>query len=221
MVFYKQFSLGQLGTNCYVVYDEAKNAVIVDCDGTGGPVISFVETEGLRVGMILLTHGHVDHIGAVEALRALYRCPVGVGKEEQALLADPSLNLSVMMGTRLSLQADRLFEEGDVFSVGTMDFTVLHTPGHTQGSVCYLVENLLLSGDTLFLGSCGRVDFPTGDAQKMQASLQRLAALPGDYTVLPGHEGVTTLSRERACNPYLYKKEKRRRRFFYASHSAS
>ena len=84
-----------------------------------------------------------------------------------------------------------------------MQFTVLHTPGHTKGSVCYLVENLLISGDTLFAGSCGRVDFPTGNAAQMMESLQRLANLDGDYTVLPGHEGLTTLSRERRLNPYL------------------
>ena len=107
------------------------------------------------------------------------------------------------MGAPLSFQADRLFQDGDTFSVGQMHFTVLHTPGHTQGSVCYLVDHLLLSGDTLFAGSCGRVDFPTGNAAAMMASLRRLANLEGDYTVLPGHEGVTTLSRERRLNPYL------------------
>ncbi len=203
MIQYKQFPLGSLGTNCYVVYDEAKHCVIVDGDGSGQPVMDFIRQEGLTVGMILLTHAHFDHMGALSAFKQSYGCPVGIGAKDAPLLEQPSLNLSAMMGAPLSFQADRLFEDGDAFTIGQMHFTVLHTPGHTQGSVCYLVDHLLISGDTLFAGSCGRVDFPTGNAADMMASLRRLAGLDGDYTVLPGHEGVTTLSRERRLNPYL------------------
>ena len=203
MIQYKQFPLGSLGTNCYVVYDDTKQCVIVDGDGSGRPVMDFIEQEGLHVGMILLTHAHFDHMGALSALKQAYGCEVGLGAEDGPLLSQPALNLSSLMGAPLSFQADRLFQDGDTFSVGQMHFTVLHTPGHTQGSVCYLVDHLLLSGDTLFAGSCGRVDFPTGNAAAMMASLRRLANLEGDYTVLPGHEVVTTLSRERRLNPYL------------------
>lgn len=203
MVSYKQFITGQLGTNCYVVYDEEKNCVIIDGDGNGQPILDFIQSEGLHVGMILLTHAHFDHMGATQTFRSAFACPVGIGKEDAPLLEDPSQNLSSFFGRPLSFSADRLFADGDTFTVGTMQFTVLHTPGHTKGSVCYLVENLLISGDTLFAGSCGRVDFPTGNAAQMMESLQRLANLDGDYTVLPGHEGLTTLSRERRLNPYL------------------
>ncbi len=203
MIQYKQFSVGSLGTNCYVVYDEDKHCVIVDGDGNGQSVMDFIAQEGLKVEMILLTHAHFDHIGALSIFKQAYGCPIGLGKEDADMLREPALNLSSMMGNPLSAQADRLFSDGETFTIGQMHFTVLHTPGHTQGSVCYLVDHLLLSGDTLFAGSCGRVDFPTGNAASMMASLRRLANLQGDYTVLPGHEGITTLSREQRLNPYL------------------
>lgn len=203
MVFYQQFACGQLGTNCYVVYDETKRCVIVDGDGDGQAVMDFIRREGLTCEMILLTHAHFDHIGAAQAFKRAYGCDICLGALDADLLGDPWRNLSAMMGEPFGFAADRLFQDGDTFTVGTMHFTVLLTPGHTQGSVCYVVDTLLLSGDTLFAGSCGRMDFPTGSQAQMSQSLRRLAALDGDYTVLPGHEGSTTLSRERRVNPYL------------------
>lgn len=203
MVSYKQFSCGQLGTNCYVVYDDTGRCVIVDGDGDGRAVMDFIRFQGLTCERVLLTHAHFDHIGAAQAFRRAYGCDICIGALDAPLLSDPWRNLSAMMSEPYGFTADRVFQDGDTFTVGTMDFTVLLTPGHTQGSVCYVVESLLLSGDTLFAGSCGRMDFPTGSQTQMQRSLARLAALPGDYTVLPGHEGSTTLSRERRANPYL------------------
>lgn len=198
------FSLGVLGTNCHILYDADGQAVIVDCDGRGREVEAFVEQRQLCVRLIALTHGHFDHIGAVQALRERYGCPVCIGEAETTLLASPALNLSEEMAVQpLSLSADRTVANGDTFDIGQMHWHVLHTPGHTAGSVCYVVNRFLVAGDTLFAGSCGRTDFPTGDPYQMHASLQRLAALEGDYTVLPGHGSVTTLSWERAHNPFM------------------
>ena len=198
------FSLGALGTNCHILYDADGQAVIVDCDGRGREVEVFVEQQQLRVQLIALTHGHFDHIGAVQTLRERYGCPVCIGRKEQVLLASPALNLSEEMARRpLSLTADQTVVDGDTFDIGRMHWRVLHTPGHTAGSVCYAVDRFLVSGDTLFAGSCGRTDFPTGNPGAMHDSLQRLAALEGDYTVLPGHGGTSTLSWERVHNPYM------------------
>ena len=129
----------------------------------------------------------------MQKLRETYHCPVYAGEKEQAVLADPKLNLSIMLGEERSLHADRWVKEGDCITVGSMQFHVLETPGHTEGSVCYQVDSYLVAGDTLFYGSCGRVDFPTGDMNTMRQSLRKLAALEGDYRVLPGHERTTTL----------------------------
>lgn len=204
MIEVQTFSLGALGTNCHILYDADGQAVIVDCDGSGREVEAFVQQRQLCVRLIALTHGHFDHIGAVQTLRERYACPVCIGEKETALLASPALNLSEAMAMRpLSLTADRTVADGDAFDVGQMHWQVLHTPGHTAGSVCYVVDRFLVAGDTLFAGSCGRTDFPTGDPKAMRASLQRLAAFTGDYTVLPGHGSATTLHWERAHNPFM------------------
>ena len=136
-------------------------------------------------------------------LRETYHCPVYAGKEEKDILADPGLNLSIMVGEKRSLLADRWVQEGDCICIGSMQFHVLETPGHTKGSVCYQIDSFIAAGDTLFYSSCGRVDFPTGDMTAMRQSLHKLAALEGDYRILPGHERTTTLQRERDFNPYM------------------
>ena len=203
MVEVKQFILGEMGTNCYLFYDGERRCAIVDCEGDGSEIQAFISQQQLKVEAILLTHGHFDHTGAVQVLRAMYHCPVYAGEKERAVLADPKLNLSIMLGESRSFEADCWVKEGDCITVGSMQFHVLETPGHTEGSVCYRIESYLVAGDTLFYSSCGRVDFPTGDMHTMRQSLQKLAALEGDFRVLPGHERTTTLQRERDFNPYM------------------
>lgn len=189
------FPLGPLETNCYVVTDEATGrCAIVDPGDDGAAVAQWLEQQQLTPAYLFLTHGHYDHVGGIADLRAEYPdLPVYVHTADTALPPQLSRGLSWT----------HTYDEGDTISMDSIAFHVLSTPGHTPGSVCLVAGNLLLSGDTLFAGSCGRTDFPGGSWQQMLASLKKLAQLEGDYTVLPGHGGATTLQTERDTNPYM------------------
>ncbi|HIT88148.1 MAG TPA: MBL fold metallo-hydrolase [Candidatus Coprocola pullicola] len=199
----KTLEMGYIGTNCYVVSDDNGICAIIDCDGNPQPLYNYIAQNQLKPTHILLTHGHFDHIGAVEAVKEKYGCKVYAAEKEAALLADPALNASDMASVPLRIYADVSVKNADTISVGDLQFSVLETPGHTQGSVCFLIEKNIFSGDTLFLGSCGRTDFPTGDYQTILSSLQKLKNLEGDYVVYPGHGPATTLEYERKTNPFM------------------
>lgn len=186
--------LGDYGTNCYIVYDEnTKNAVVIDPGAEAEYIMKYVDKEGLAVKLILLTHGHFDHTGAVDELRSLTGAEVWVHEND---------NKDRLGKIDLSGYA-KYFDEGDEIKLDSLSFKVLNTPGHTPGSCVFIADGVIFAGDTLFAGSCGRTDFPGGSWEQMLASLKRLSGLDGDYTVLPGHMGATTLSRERATNPYM------------------
>ena len=199
----KTLEIGAIGTNCYVISDDKGACAIIDCDGNPQPLFRYIEENHLKPTHILLTHGHYDHIGAVEAVREKYGCLVCAPQKEAPLLADPMANCSVYMGGPLTITADIWVKEGDAVKVGDLEFSVLETPGHTAGSVCFLIGDSIFSGDTLFQGSCGRTDLPTGSWGEILASLKRLRNLPGDYDVYPGHGPATTLEIERRSNPYM------------------
>jgi len=152
---------------------------------------------------ILLTHGHYDHIGAVEKVKQQYGCKVIAGKDEIRVLTDPAANCSIYSGAQVTVFPDELVSDGDTITVGDLKFEVLFTPGHTEGSLCYFIEDNIFSGDTLFQGSCGRTALATGDWATILRSLKMLRDLPGDYTVFPGHGPSTTLGIERVSNPYM------------------
>lgn len=183
--------LGLYQVNCYVVHNaDSDCCVVIDPGYSPRKIDAFLQEKGLHLEAILLTHGHFDHVGGVKDLAE--DCKVYLHPLEHTM---PQ-----------ALTAGKLYatdEYSDSFSVAGMDFTVLHTPGHTPGSVCLIVEDAMFSGDTLFAGSCGRTDLPGGDWATIQTSLHHLAELPGDYRVFPGHAEETTLAQERQYNPYL------------------
>lgn len=199
------FSVGNLGTNCYIVSDDGGHAAIIDPGGDAKRILNAVKLKNLTVDCVLLTHAHFDHIMAAEEIRAATDAQLCVGAGDAPMLADARFNLSAMVYPEraVELMADRLLVEGDTVCFGNATLTVMETPGHTRGGVCYLGEDVLFSGDTLFAGSIGRTDLPGGDMTVLRRSLARLAALDDDYTVYPGHGEETTLSFEKTANPYL------------------
>ena len=188
-------ALGMYQTNCYIIHEEnAKTCCVIDPGYDAGRVLNQVRQLGLTVGAILLTHGHFDHVGAVRDIAADTGCRVFICPED--------LSMPEMM-TAGPLYYTDTYGEGDTLSLAGLTIHVIHTPGHTPGSVCLLTENAMFSGDTLFAGSCGRVDLPGGDWSTILRSLKRLAAMQTDFDVYPGHAESTTLSREKRYNPYM------------------
>ena len=200
MLQIKRMQVGQIGTNCYLLEDpDAKLCAVIDPGDNADGIDREIRKAGLSLSMILITHGHFDHVLAVPGLLAKWPdIPVYVhkqevnweGKGDQYMLLGPVPNIKTV-------------GEGDVIDFSGHPIQVLHTPGHSPGSVCYLVGDILLAGDTLFAGSCGRTDFIGGPASQILTSLKRLAGLEGNLRVCPGHDRLTTLDAERAGNPFV------------------
>ncbi len=208
----KTYVLGEVSTNCYLAYnDGTREAVVIDPADNGAYVLNKCRELGVRPVAVLLTHGHFDHIMAVEDICRAFPCKVYAGREEDRLLQDPSMNLSGSMGTeQTTVQADVLVKDGDELPLIGFSWKVLETPGHTAGSVCYYIESedVLMSGDTLFAGSLGRTDLPTGDMRAIVRSItEKLLVLPEDTMVYPGHGEATTIRYEKQYNPaVMYRK---------------
>ena len=185
--------LGDYQTNTYIAENDG-HCVIIDAGYHPETILRFLEGHDLTADAILLTHGHFDHVGAVRDLAAELACPVYLHESE--------LSMPPMM-TAGPLYYTHTYGEGDHLTFAGIRFRVLHTPGHTPGSVCLRAEDHLFSGDTLFAGSCGRTDFPGGDWATIRKSLLRLAQIPEDLVVHPGHGGSTSLAAEKQYNPYM------------------
>ena len=204
--------LGPIDTNTYILMDdEIKEAIIIDPAGSPEELISFLEENGYTLDAVLLTHGHHDHIGGLEGLREHYdpwKLRVYAAKPEQEVLMVKDYNLSPMFGgPGYTTHANMMINDKQIFEVTSKhQCQCLFTPGHTLGSCCYYFaeEGWLFSGDTLFAGSVGRTDFPTGDAQTLLKSLNEVVmALPDPVVVFPGHSPSTTIGEERATNPFV------------------
>ena len=200
--------LGPVQTNCFfLINEDTKELLIIDPADRAQGIIDWILSEGLKPVAILLTHGHFDHIMAVEGLRKEYQIPMYASKDEVEVLANPQLNVSTMMGAYVSMKADELFADGDVLELAGMKLKVISTPGHTIGSVCFYIEEekMLISGDTLFEASVGRTDFPTGSSRQLIHSIKtRLFILPEDVNVFPGHGEVTSIAYEKTHNPFIF-----------------
>lgn len=196
--------VGSIGTNCYILCDEtAQVCAVVDPGAEAELILTAVERLGCTVDKILLTHGHYDHTGGVPGLvQALPAAEVYIHRADYETPHSRMFPLKTDL-TAVGYDAVHFYGEGDHITVGTLDVQVLHTPGHSAGSVTLQCLDTLFCGDTLFTGSCGRTDLPGGSMDEIMVSLARLAALPGDYRVLPGHMQPSALERERNYNPYM------------------
>lgn len=200
--------VGQIDTNCYLVGDEkAGVCAVADPGGSPEKVLAMIAKSGLEPKMILLTHGHWDHVGAIPALLEKYPdLPVYAHEKELCPADEPNPHYFFPHAGK----NQRTYGEGDELSLGSLTLKALHTPGHSAGSVVILVEDVMLCGDTLFAGSCGRCDLPGGSEADMLASLARLGGLEGDYKVCPGHGRLSALEAERRGNPYMRQAMKQR-----------
>ena len=200
--------LGDVRTNCYLLINEkTKEALVVDPADRADVIVRKLIDEGLTLKAILLTHGHGDHILAVDALKKQFGVKVYAAKAEEALLSDAAQNLSkALFGIAVTVKPDILLEDGQEFEAAGIRLRMLHTPGHTPGGCCYYQaeEKILFSGDTLFCGSIGRTDFPGGSLSELVRSVkEKLLVLPEDVKVYPGHEEITTIGHEKKYNPYM------------------
>ena len=200
---YKRFALGSLSTNCYVLYNEStKDAVVIDVAESGYDAMSrFIEENGLNLRAILLTHGHFDHMGGVDGFNA-DNLPVYVDVNDIDQCANAAVYAGMWGFEAASYTKAKPLPESRL-EIGGVAVEIMRTPGHTKGSVIYIAENMMFSGDTLFCGSVGRTDLPSGSARELHESLKKLKALDGDYVVLPGHGDITTLEEEKTTNFWL------------------
>lgn len=190
--------VGPIGTNCYILKDETTGkAAVIDPGDEAERILAALKEDGAEVTHILLTHGHYDHTGGVAGLEAAFPgTPVYLHRADAE-------GVNPTMFPPLPREVLRFYDEGDTVAVGGLTVEVLHTPGHSKGSVVLKTGDILFTGDTLFRGSCGRTDLPGGSYQEIMTSLARLGRLAGDYRVCPGHEGLSTLDAERRSNYYL------------------
>lgn len=199
--------LGEIGTNCYIVVNEdTKRCIVVDPADQADDISAMVDKCGCTPEAVLLTHGHYDHMTAAEDIRGKYNIKIYAGEYEKNVLFQPDKNLSGIMGRRpVSLKADVWLKDGDELEPAGIKIKAIHTPGHTEGGMCYYIqeESVLLSGDTLFAESVGRTDFPTGSMGKLIESIKKkILTLPDDTAVYPGHGDGTTIGYEKQYNPY-------------------
>lgn len=202
-----RYIVGPVCTNCYLLVNEARQELLVIDPGEQAELlIRQIDQTQAKPVAILLTHGHFDHVMAVEEIKAHYDIPVYAHEAERQTLEDPERNQCRMVGVRQQYHADRYLKNEEVVELADFTIRVFHTPGHTPGGVCYYLEEqkLLFSGDTLFQESVGRTDFPGGSMSELIRSIQeKLMPLPDDVTVYTGHGESTLIGYERMHNPYL------------------
>lgn len=193
----KTIPVGQLETNCYIVTDEnSLECAVIDPGDESNSILNYLEENHLHCRVILITHGHYDHVGAADTVKE------ETGADLYIHQLDATTSPREARYKYLAPDGTRFYDEGDEIHVGSLSFHVLFTPGHSPGGVTLICEDAVFCGDTLFRGSCGRTDLPGGDMNEELLSLRRICKLQGDYDVYPGHMDSSTLERERNFNYY-------------------
>ncbi len=201
-----RINAGEFGSNCWLVIDEATSeAVVIDPSPGIGAIKDALAHRGSNVKYVLLTHSHFDHMTSCDSLRDLTGAPLAVHRDDARGLTNSLFNCSrVFMDDDIVYRpAEILLDDGDTLTFGSGTLRVIHTPGHTKGSVCYLIGDSLFTGDTLFDGGVGRSDLPGGDETELMSSLGRLKSLTADLKLFTGHGSNTTLEKQKLYNPYL------------------
>lgn len=202
----KTIRVGPSHTNCYVVFDErGSEASVIDPGAEAEIILDFLSSRSLKVKNIFLTHGHFDHILGVQQLKIATGARIVIHEADAICLesAHAAIYTSIMREPFRVSKADIRLRGGEKTRIGSVDAEFIHTPGHTKGSMCIMMDNILFTGDTLFAGDIGRTDLPGGDDGDMRSSLMLLYTLPHDYIVYPGHGDPTSLGIERDTNDFL------------------
>lgn len=206
MMIVRKLEVGPFASNCYIVGDQSGgNGIIIDPGAEADMILKTADGLGLKVQLIVLTHGHMDHVGALPEVKKTTGADIAVHSEDaRSLQVRNPFGLIVGGASQSVITADRLLSDGDIILIGDQPLTVLHTPGHTPGGISIAAEGLVFTGDTLFNLGIGRTDMPGGSYDQLMASIQtKLMVLPDDTVVYPGHGPETTIAKERQLNPWL------------------
>lgn len=201
-----KMEVGNLGTNCYIVYcEQTKDAAVIDPGGNSDEIMINIRRDQLNVKYIINTHGHADHIVDNDKIKAETGAAILIHRDDAAMLTNAQSNLSMFIGGGFTCTAaDRQLHEGDIIEIGRIRMKVIHTPGHTPGGICLLADNILIAGDTLFAESIGRTDFPGGSYKQLIQNIKdKLMILDDSVQVLPGHGPDTTIGWERKMNSFI------------------
>jgi hydroxyacylglutathione hydrolase len=198
--------VGELETNCYILGDEeTRQGMIIDPGGDSGLIEETVQELGLEIKYIVLTHGHADHIGVLSELKKITQAQILIHQDDAEMLSQPEKNLSAFSFRLITApEADKLLQDETKIKIGKIELEVLHTPGHTQGSISLLTDKIIFTGDLIFCGSVGRTDLPGGSHRELLRSIEKKVLIREDDTVIyPGHGPATTVGEERRNNPFL------------------